>query len=127
MDAPRRGASVPGVTWHRRQGAQPSKVSRHRGETVVVLGIRCIDPGPGGFICEAAGGGQKLRLDASGLGGGTTEAIAEKLIGPCKGLAALSEPTCTFDVTFVPTGSGYENGVTIVHTPEIDMGVSRRR
>ncbi|WP_170868064.1 MULTISPECIES: hypothetical protein [unclassified Methylobacterium] len=45
-------------------------------------------------------------MDASGLGG-TTAAIAEKLIGPCNGLAALAKPTCTFDVTFVPTGSGF--------------------
>ncbi|KTS07954.1 hypothetical protein SB2_02635 [Methylobacterium radiotolerans] len=99
----------------------------HRSETVVVRRIRCVDPGPGGFICEAKVGGQQFRLDASGLGGGTTEAIAEKLIGPCNGLAALAKPTCTFDVTFVPTGSGFEDGVTIVHTPEIDMNVPRRR
>ncbi len=99
----------------------------HRGETVIVRGIRCVDPGPGGFICEAAVGRQQLRLDASGLGGGTTEAIAEKLIGPCNGLAALAKPRCTFDVTFVPTGSGFEDGVTIINTPEIDMSVPRRR
>lgn len=98
-----------------------------RGETVIVRGVRCVDPGPGGFICEAAVGGQQLRLDASGLGGGTTEAIAEKLIGPCNGLAALEKPACTFGVTFVPTGSGFEDGVTIVHTPKIDMSASRRR
>lgn len=73
----------------------------HRGETIIVRGIRCVDPGPGGFICEAADGGQQLRLDASGLGGGTTGAIAEKLIVPCNGLAALTKAACTFDVTFV--------------------------
>lgn len=99
----------------------------HRSETVVVRGIRCVDPGPGGFICEAAASGQRLRLDASGLGGGTTDAIAEKLIGPCNGFAALAKLTCTFDVTFTPTGSGFENGVTIINTPEIDISVPRRR
>ncbi|MBP2494074.1 hypothetical protein ABID82_006362 [Methylobacterium sp. PvP062] len=99
----------------------------HRGETVIVRGIRCVDPGPGGFICEATVGGQQLRLDASGLGGGTTEAIAERLIGPCNGLAALAKASCTFDVTFVPTGAGFEDGVTIVHTPEIDMSSPRHR
>ena len=99
----------------------------HRGETVVVRGIRCVDPGPGGFICETTVDGQQLRLDASGLGGETTEAIAEKLIGPCNGLAALAKPTCTFDVTFTPTGSGFEDGVTIINTPEIDMSIPRRR
>ncbi|MBA9063875.1 hypothetical protein GGQ91_003276 [Methylobacterium fujisawaense] len=98
-----------------------------RGETVIVHGIRCVDSAPGGFICEATVGGQKLRLDASGLGGGTTEAIAEKLIGPCNGIATLAKPTCTFDVTFVPTGSGFEDGVTIINTPEIDMSVPPRQ
>ncbi|WCS26718.1 hypothetical protein LOK46_07800 [Methylobacterium sp. NMS14P] len=99
----------------------------HRGETVTVRRIRCVDPGPGGFICEATVGGQQLRLDASGLGGGTTEAIAEELIGPCNGIAALAKPTYTFDVTFVLTGSGFEDGVTIIDTPEIDMSIPRRR
>lgn len=99
----------------------------HRGETVTVRTIRCVDPGTNGFICEAAVGGQQFRLDASGLGGGTKEAIAEKLIGPCNGLAALAKPTCTFDVTFVPTGSSLEDGVTIVHAPEIDMSSPRHR
>ncbi|KQS82460.1 hypothetical protein ASG32_23115 [Methylobacterium sp. Leaf361] len=100
---------------------------RHRGETVTVRRIRCVDPGPGGFICEAKVGDQQLRLDAAGIGGGTTEAIAEELIGPCNGIAALAKPDCTFDVTFVLTGSGFEDGVTIIHTPEIDMSVPRRR
>jgi len=99
----------------------------HRGEMVVVRGIRCVDPGAAGFICEAEAGGRRLRLDASALGADTAQAIAEKLIGPCKGAAALSRPTCTFDVTFTPTGSGFEDGVTIINTPEIDMSVPRRR
>ncbi|WCS23657.1 hypothetical protein LOK46_21175 [Methylobacterium sp. NMS14P] len=99
----------------------------HRGEAVAVLGIRCVDPGPGGFICEAKVSGQQLRLDASGLGGATTGTIAEKLIGPCNGLPALAKPACTFDVMLVPTGSRFEDGVTIVHTPEIDMSAPRRR
>lgn len=72
-------------------------------------------------------GRQKLRLDASGLGGETTEAIAEKLIGPCNGIVALAKPTCTFDVMFTPTGSGFEDGMTIINTPEIDLTVPRRR
>lgn len=104
--------------------AEPTK---YQGETVTIHGIRCVDPGQGGFICEAAMGGQRLRLDASGLGGGTAEAIAEKLIGPCNGLAALAKPTCTFNVTFVPTGSGFNGGMTIINTPEIDMSAPRRR
>lgn len=99
----------------------------HRGETVVVREIQCIDPGAAGFICEAEVVGRRLRLDASALGADTAQAIAEKLIGPCKGVAALSRSTCTFDVKFVPTGSGFEDGVTIIHTPEIDMSVPRRR
>ncbi|MDP4004145.1 hypothetical protein [Methylobacterium sp. NEAU K] len=55
------------------------------------------------------------------------QAIAEKLIGPCKGVAALSRLICTLDVKFTPTGSGFEDGVTIVHTPEIDMSAPTRR
>lgn len=99
----------------------------HRGEVVVIRGIRCVDPGAAGFICEAEASGRRLRLDASALGADTAQAIAEKLIGPCKGVTALSRPTCTFDVTFTPTGSGFEDGVTIINTPEIDMSVPRRR
>lgn len=99
----------------------------HWGEMVLVRGIRCVDPGPGGFICETTVNGRLIRLDAFGLGGHASEAIAEKLIGPCNGLAALTKPACTFDVKFVPTGSGFEDGVTIVHTPEIDMSATRRR
>ncbi|WP_281408670.1 MULTISPECIES: hypothetical protein [unclassified Methylobacterium] len=43
------------------------------------------------------------------------------------GQGHLAKPTCTFDVTFTPTGSGFEDGVTVINTPEIDMSVPRRR
>ncbi|WP_426313825.1 hypothetical protein ACN9MF_20130 [Methylobacterium fujisawaense] len=69
----------------------------------------------------------QLRLDASEFGDGTNEAVAEKVIGPCNGLKALAKPACTFDVILVPTGSGFEDSVTIVHAPEIDMSVPPRR
>lgn len=94
---------------------------RYAGEVIVVRRIRCVDPGPAGFICEATDGGRRLRLDGSGLGGITEQAIAEKLIGPCNGVAALSRPTCTFDAVLTPTGFGFEDGVTIVHAQEIDL------
>ena len=99
----------------------------YQGQQIVVRGIRCVDPGRDGFVCEAELDGQRLQLNASGLGRGTAHAIAENLIGLCNGAAALAKPTCTFDVAFTPTGSGFEDGVTIINTPEIDMSVPRRR
>ena len=99
----------------------------YQGRQIVVRGIRCVDPGGDGFVCEAEPDGQRLHLNASGLGSETTHAIAENLIGLGNGAAALAKPTCTFDVTFTPTGSGFEDGVTIINTPEIDMSVPRRR
>ena len=99
----------------------------YQGRAILVRGIRCVDPGRDGFVCEAEPDGQRLQLNASGLGAGTTNAIAENLIGLCNGVVALAKPTCTFDVAFKPTGSGFADGVTIINTPEIDMSVPRRR
>lgn len=77
-------------------------------------------------MCEAEADGRRLRLDASGLGG-TTDAMAEKLIGPCNGVASLAKPICTVDVAFTPTGSGFEAVVTIIKTSEIEVTAPRRR
>lgn len=99
---------------------------RYAGEIIAVRRIRCVDPGPAGFICEATDGDRRLRLDGSALGAITEHSIAEKLIGPCNGVAALSRPTCTFDAVLTPTGFGFEDGVTIVHAQEIDLVKPRR-
>jgi hypothetical protein len=94
---------------------------RYIGEIFVVRRIRCIDPGTAGFICEAAEGGRRLRLDGSVLGPITEPTIAEKLIGSCKGMAALARPTCTFDAVMTPTSPEFEDGITIVRGQEIDL------
>lgn len=98
----------------------------YKDEIIVVRRIRCVDPGAAGFICEATDGRRRLRLNGSALGAITEQAIAEKLIGPCKGVAALSRPACTFDAVLTPTGFGFEDGVTILHAQEIDLVKPRR-
>jgi hypothetical protein len=99
---------------------------RYDSKLIVVRRIRCVDPGATGFVCEATAANRRLRLDGTVLGSITEPAIAEKLIGPCKGVAALIRPTCTFDVVLTPTGSEIEDGITVIHAQEIDLVKPRR-
>ncbi|GLS46931.1 hypothetical protein [Methylobacterium brachythecii] len=97
------------------------------GELVVVRGIACVDPGTTGFLCEASSGGRKLRIDALLLGAQTALPIAERLLGGCKGTAALNKTQCRVDIVVTPTSadSSDESTVTIL-AREIEMYAPRK-
>lgn len=63
--------------------------------------INCVND-PSGFACIGIIDGRALKIDAVGLGIKTPQAIAEKLIGGCKGSANLERNACRFMADFVP-------------------------
>lgn len=110
--------------------AQPAK---HIGKTVIIRRIQCVDPGGVGFVCAAQKGREGLRVEAGALGAMTDLAIAEKLIGPCKGVKKLESPACTFRAMIDPTsqrrddGAGGPGTVTVIYSPQIELYVPLRR
>lgn len=98
-------------------------------KAVVIPGIACVDPGKGDFLCMMKVGGQVLRIQASGLGAKTNQAIAERLTGDCKGTANLENAACKVDAEFTPRTAVKDTvdtpwgslPVIEVYAPEIEM------
>lgn len=93
----------------------------------------CVDNPKDGFVCVQQVGGQMLRIEASALGAKTSQRIAERLIGDCKGTANLTRSVCAVEVEIVPRSSSQDMVETergsvpllTVYSPQIEMFAPR--
>ncbi|WP_133769190.1 hypothetical protein [Enterovirga rhinocerotis] len=75
------------------------------GRTIVFQGAQCADTVRGHFRCLIGRGSRSIRIEASSLGPTTSDEIAEKLIGPCKGEDKLASASCRFTIEITVTSA----------------------
>lgn len=105
------------------------------GKAIGFRGASCVDDPKGGFVCRLRSGEHALRIDAGALGPAGGDVVAERLIGPCKGLDKLGSSECRFDVEIEPTSAQDEatmaeferERVTRFYSGVINMRIAGRR
>lgn len=105
------------------------------GKSIGFRGAACFDDPKGDFICRVTGGGHVLRIEAGSLGMPGGDAVAERLIGLCKGRDKLESPACRFDIEIEPRSAQDEatmaefegERVTRFYSGTIEMRVAGKR